>query len=292
MKLVLAVTLICLGVAAQAAASVQEPRVVSLSPSVTEIIFVLGKGQCLTGRSSACDYPAEVKKLPVVGSFGGPFLEHLASVKPDYVITTKLKDKASKQAMESLGAQVILLDDNTLDEYIKCVRKLGEILNCRPAADAEIARFSRALADFKSKSDKVPAAFRPKVYVEVWHRPLLTCGGKTFINEMIEYAGGVNIGRHEQAEYFPCSFEWIIQENPAVIICPAMGSGKSGEVSKRDGWQQISAVRHNRIYTGLEQDKLYRLGPRTLEGIALLRKYIYADLNPEPAPNNGKEKNK
>ncbi len=290
MRSVLAVILICLGLAARSASTVPEPRVVSLSPSITEIIFLLGKNNCLVGRSSYCDYPAEAKKLPVVGNFGVPFLEHLAAVKPDYVITTKLKDKASKQAMESLGAKVIMLDDNSFDDYIKCVKMLGEILNCQAAADAEISRFSKALEEFKSLADKVPAASRPKVYVEVWHRPLLTCGGKTFINDMIGYAGGINLGRNEKAEYFPCSLEWIMQQNPDVIICPGMGSGKSGEVAKRDGWQHISAVKSNRIYTGLEQDKIFRLGPRTIEGIALLRKYIHDDIKSETGTTNSEGK--
>ncbi|MEI8246928.1 MAG: cobalamin-binding protein [Lentisphaerota bacterium] len=278
MRSVLVVILICMGLAAYA-----EPRIVSLSPSITEIIFLLGKGDCLVGRSSYCDYPAEAKKLPVVGNFGAPFLEHLASVKPDYVITTKLKDKASKQAMESLGAKVIMLDDNCFDDYIKCVKMLGDILSCQAAANAEVWRFSKALENFKIQADKVSAASRPKVYIEVWHRPLLTCGGKTFINDMIEYAGGINIGRNEKSEYFPCSIEWIMQQNPDIIICPAMGSGKSGEVAKREGWQQISAVKNNHIYTGVEQDKLYRLGPRTIDGIAILRKYFYDDVEHETA---------
>ena len=246
----------------------------------------------MVGRSSCCDYPAEAKNLPVVGNFGIPFLENLAAVKPDYVISTALKDQTSKQSMESLGAKVIMLDNNNFDDYIKCVKALGELLNCKAAADAEIMHFSKALEDFKKQADKVPAASRPKVYVEVWHRPLLTCGGKTFINDSIEYAGGINIGRSEKAEYFPCSLEWIMQQNPDVIICPAMGSGKSSEVAERDGWQHISAVKNNRIYTGLEQDKLYRLGPRTIEGIALLRKYILADAKPETATTNSEGKTK
>jgi iron complex transport system substrate-binding protein len=296
MKAFFAVTLLCLGLAAAGAETQSAPpalpRVVSLSPSITEIIFLLGRGNCMTGRSSACDYPEEAKKLPVTGSFGTPFLEHLASARPDYVITTKLKDKASKQAIESLGAKVIMLDDNCLNDYVKCVKILGEILNCRETANAETARFTKALEDFKSSADKVPAGQRPKVYVEVWHRPLLTCGGRTFINEMIEYAGGINIGRNEKAEYFSCSFEWIMRENPDVIISPAMGSGKSGEIAKRSGWQQLSAVKNNRIYTGLEQDKLYRLGPRTIDGIAMLRKYIHNEEKTEACVTGSEGKTK
>ena len=261
-------------------------RVVSLSPRITETIYMLGKGDLLVGRSSACDYPAVVKKIPVVGNFGGPFLEHLASVRPDYVITNKLKDKASKKAIESLGAKVILLEEYYLKDYITCVERLGVILNCQDKAAAEIKRFKQALEKFKLEANKVPVASRPKVYVEIWHRPLMTCGRKTFINEMIEYAGGVNIGSKENAESFACSFEWVMMENPDVIICPAMGSGKSGVIAGRNGWEQINAVKKNRIYTDIEQDKLYRLGPRTIDGIAMLRKCFY------PTENDREKKEK
>ena len=278
MKLFLAVLFLSLQLAGQAQEppATRELRVVSLSPRITETIFMLGKGNCLVGRSSACDYPAEAKKLPVVGNFGGPFLEHLATVKPDYVITNKLKDQASKRAIESLGARVIVLEDYCFDDYIKCVKTLGTILNCQKNAEAEANRFTQALKNFKIEADKIPIASRPKVYIEIWHRPMLTCGKKTFINEMVEYAGGINIGQDENVESFPCSFEWVLQKNPNVIICPGMGSGKSGEIAARNGWEQISAVKNQRVYTDLEQDKLYRLGPRTIDGIALLRKYIYA----------------
>ena len=280
----------CLGLSVQSA-SLPTPhnlRVISLSPSITEIIFILGKGNCLVGRSSACDYPEAVKQLPVAGNFGVPFLEHIANLKPDYVITTKLKDKASQQAMESLGAKVIMLEDRCFDDYIKSVKALGCILNCKAEAEAEATRFSKTLDEFKSKAELVPVSSRPKVYIEVWYRPLLTCGGKTFINEMVEYAGGVNIGRNEKAEYFSCSFEWILQENPDVIICPAMGYGKSAEISSREGWEHISAVKNNRIYTGMNQDMIYRLGPRTIDGITILRKYVW----PENAMTNIKGKTK
>lgn len=284
-----AALLLCRVLSVQAASSPSAPqslRVISLSPSITEIVFKLGKGSCLVGRSSACDYPEAVKKIPVAGNFGSPFLEHIATLKPDYVITTKLKDKASRQAMESLGVKVITLEDGCFDDYIKSVKTLGIILDCKAAADAEVARFSNALEEFKSKADMIPAASRPKVYIEVWYRPLLTCGGKTFINDMVGYAGGVNIAGKESAEFFSCSFEWILQENPDVIICPAMGYGKSAEISKRNGWEHISAVRNNRVYTGMDQDMIYRLGPRTIDGIAILRGYIC----PEVSASEGKAK--
>lgn len=255
----------------------EQLRLVSLSPSITEIIYILGKGDLLVGRSSACDYPKEVKKIMIAGNFGVPFLEHIAKLHPDYVITTKLKDQASKRAIESLGAKLVMLPDNNFDDYIDCVRQIGEILDCQDAARIEIARFNNALKKFEIDADKVPFNSRPKVYIEVWSRPLLTCGGNTFINNMIEYAGGINLGRNEKAEYYNCSLEWVLRENPDVIICPAMGSGKSGEIGKRRGWEEINAVKNNRVFTGIEQDKLYRLGPRTIDGITIIKKCINND---------------
>jgi iron complex transport system substrate-binding protein len=257
----------------------EQLRIVSLSPSITEIIYILGRGDLLVGRSSACDFPLEAKQLKIAGNFGTPFLEHIAALHPNYVITTKLKDQSYKHAIEQLGAKLIFLPDNNFDDYLSCVKSLGEVLNCQAAAQKEADRFKNALLKFKSEAEQIPINQRPKIYIEVWSRPLLTCGGNTFINNMIEYAGGVNIGRNEKAEYYNCSQEWILNENPDVIICPAMGSGMSAEIGQRRGWNEINAVKHQRVFTGIEQDKLYRLGPRTIEGIAIIQKCINAKNN-------------
>ena len=91
---------------------------------------------------------------------------------------------------------------------------------------------------------------------------------------MIEYAGGVNVAAGEPREYFACSEEWILKQNPDIIIAPGMGTGKSGQIKSRRGWSEVSAVKQNRIYTGLDQSAIFRLGPRTVEGIAILRECI------------------
>ena len=272
-RLLLLLSLLAASVAVSGGAG-KPVRVVSLGPSITEIIYQLGKGDCLVGRSSACDYPAAALKVPVVGNFGGPFVERLAAVKPDYVLVTALKDKGARKTLESLGAKVLMLPVRTLEDYTISVKIIGEALGCPEAAAAEIARFNGAVAGFRAQAEKIPLERRPKVYLEVWHRPLQTCGGKTFINEMIECAGGVNIAAGEQREYFACSEEWILKRNPDIIISPGMGSGKSGQVSGRRGWGEIDAVKHNRIYTGLDQSSIFRLGPRTVDGIAIFKKCI------------------
>ena len=271
-RLLLIVLLVCcVAVSAEDRPAV---KVVSLSPSITETICQMKQEACLVGRSSACDYPAAVRQVPIAGNMGIPFLEKLAALKPDYVLASALRDNGVKKTIESLGIKVVVMPGRTIADYLSSVKVLGEIMRCPAAAEAEALRFTRQLEEFRRLAGDVPAAQRPRVYLEVWHRPLQTCGGKTFLNEMIEYAGGVNIAAGEPREYFTCSEEWILRQNPEVIIAPGMGSGKSGEIAARRGWSEVAAVKQHRIHTGLDQNAIFRLGPRTIDGIAILRECI------------------
>ena len=246
-------------------------RVVSLSPSVTETIYQLGQGARLVGRSSACDYPEAAVKLPVAGGFGKPYLERLAALKPDYVVTTLLMEQSVRKTLEGLGVKVLVLPGKTLADYGTGVKALGDVLGCPEAAAKETERFERALSSFRAAAAKVPRDKRPKVYLEVWHRPPLTCGGQSFLNEMIECAGGVNIAAAEPRDYFTCSEEWVLKSDPDIVISPGMGISDGGRIKERRGWSQVAAVRDNRVYTGLDQGKVLRLGPRTVEGVAILK---------------------
>ncbi len=102
----------------------------------------------------------------------------------------------------------------------------------------------------------------------------MTIGNKSFVNDLISYAGGKNIASDLNKEYFNCSVEWIILSNPDVIICPAMKTNRVADILSRDGWQNISAVKKKQIFTGLNDDLIYRLGPRILSGIEELKQCI------------------
>lgn len=252
-------------------------RVVSLSPCLTELVFHLGEQDKLVGRSSACDYPKEAKKIESVGGFGKPSLEKLMTLKPDVVIASSLANPAIKSSIEKFGIKFYLLPGKSIENYYQTVAKMGEILDCKAKADKEIARVKTGLATFKNKSQvksKGQLAI-PKVYLEVWDRPYMTVGNKSFINDLIEYAGGENIAKSLDKDYFNCSVEWIITSQPEVIICPAMKTGREADVKKRNGWKNIPAVKNNRVYVDLNDDLVYRLGPRILEGIELLSNLIH-----------------
>jgi cobalamin transport system substrate-binding protein len=248
-------------------------RVVSISPCLTELIFHLGEDDKLVGRSSACDYPEKAKKIESVGGFGKPSLEKLITLKPDVVIASALADPAIKTSIEQFGIKFYLLPTKSIDDYYMTVATMGKILDCREKADTEIARIRQGLAKF-AKIDKNSRVPQKKIYLEIWDRPYMTIGKKSFINDLIEYAGGKNIASQQNEDYFNTSVEWIITSNPDIIICPAMKTGREADVKNRKGWGNISAIKNKRIYVDLNDDLIYRLGPRVLEGVELLRKII------------------
>ena len=259
-------------------------RVISLSPSLTETIFKLGGQDKLVGRSSACDYPIEAKKIPICGDYKGPTLEKLVRLKPDIVVSAMLKDKGVISNIERLGIKFYLLPAKTLSDYPLTVKKLGEILNMQQAANTEIIRFTSKLRAFRIAAKKIPLAKRPTVLLLIYDRPLMSVGKNSFINELIVIAGGRNIAGKIERSYFNCSMEWVMKQQPQIIVMPASSPQKIAETCQRPGWRILNAVRNKRIYYQSHNDILYRLGPRVLDGIAALQKYFY--------PNKPKELNR
>lgn len=252
-------------------------RVVSLSPNITELIFHLGKGDCLIGRSSACDYPDEAKKLPIAGKFGVPSMEFVAGLKPDYIVSSGIRDDGIRKNIEELGIKFILLPNETIDDYYMAVSELGRILNCKARADIEIRRVKTIFDAEKKITGTIPPEKKTRVYLEVWDNPLMTVGGKSFVNDLIAMSGGVNVAGKENIGYLKCSREWVILSKPDVIIAPAMGKFAGSEIKKRQGWSEIPAVKNNRIYTGMDESLIYRLGPRMTESLKIFRRCFFPD---------------
>ena len=247
-----------------------ENKIISLTPALTELIVHLGGAENLIARSSACDYPIEIKKLPIAGAFGKPNLEQLILLNPNIIVSSTLKDKGIINSIENLGIKFYLIKMESFEDYYNAVTQMGIILDCKNKANLEIKRIKSRLSEYKQNNDKI----LPKVYLEIWDKPYMTIGNKSFINELISYAGGKNIASNLNKAYFNCSVEWIISSNPDIIICPAMKKNRITSVLSRDGWGNIEAVKNKRIITELDDDLIYRLGPRVLDGIDILKKYI------------------
>ncbi|MDD5698679.1 MAG: helical backbone metal receptor [Victivallaceae bacterium] len=258
---------LCLG-----AAGGKPVRLVSLSPNITEAVFALGREECLAGRSSACDYPVAAQQIPVTGRFGRPDFERVLAVKPDYVASSALQDRAMIKRFRGFGIEVIFLPDKSFADYFKTLETLGKILDCPELAARLIRRDQAALDEFRREADKIPAADKVKVLFVIQDTPLITVGRSSFITDMIELAGGVSVTAGQPKAYFYCPLEWVLAYQPDVLILPAMPETRARELAERPGWKDLAAVKTGRLFYKINPDLVCRMGPRCIEGIRLLRK--------------------
>lgn len=250
------------------------PRVVSLAPSITEIVCALGATNQLVGRSSACDYPPDVvKRIPVIGNFGVPSLERLLAARPDVVLYTDLADLGLDQKLHRIGLKPARILCNRLDEIPAALVQVGQHVG--RAADAN--RLADSLRFQIAQRRATPVALpRPRVLVLIWNDPLTAAGKNTFISDLIALAGGQNIGDEIDRDYFQVSSEWVLARNPEIVFCFFMASGRPVRemIMGQAGWGRVRAVQTGRVYDGFDNSPVLRPGPRVMEGLALIRPYI------------------
>ena len=256
--------------------SSDKPTIVSLAPSITEMIYAIGAERQLIGRTSACDWPADVKKVQVVGAFGQPSLEVITSLVPDLVIDIDLADENMGEKITALGIRRERLNIRSPEDIPAALRKLGELTDNREQADSLAFLIDDGLENFRNTIDTT--AITPKVYLEIWDDPLWTGGKSSYVSALITYAGGENIGDAAEKEYFEVSPEWIIRQNPDIIACMYMSreSDVAADIASRPGWDHIQAVKRQKIYDDFDNSIFLRPGPRVLEGIEQLRRIIVA----------------
>lgn len=253
-----------------------KPAIVSLAPSITEMIYAIGAGDQLVGRTSACDWPPEVKNVAIVGAFGRPSLETLAALSPDIVIDIDLAEENIGKKITDLGIRRENLAIRIPEDIPPALRKLGRLTGKSTQADSLAEVIEKGLAENRALSDTLTS--RPKVYMEIWDDPLWTGGKSSYVSALVTYAGGANIGDAVEKEYFEISPEWVISRNPDMIACMYMS--KQGDVAEkvasRPGWEHIGAVKNGTVFDNLDNNIFLRPGPRVLEGIEQLRHIIDA----------------
>jgi len=259
-----------------------QPRIVSLAPSLTEMIFAIGAGDQLVGRTSACDWPAAAARVPVIGSFGQPSLELLTSLHPDLVIDVDLADEEIGKKISALGIQRETVSCKSPDDIPAVLKKLGKLTGHTREADSLALSISNGLATFKQKALELKK--KKTVYLEIWNDPFWTGGKGSYTSALISYAGGQNIGDVVQKDYFEISQEWVIKKNPDIIACMYMAkeSTAADNVLNRPGWDSITAVKSHHVYDRFDNNLFLRPGPRVLEGIDQLYRKIYPDEKPAP----------
>jgi iron complex transport system substrate-binding protein len=251
-----------------------KPTIISLAPSLTEMIFAIGAGDQLVGRTSACDWPPAAANVPVVGAFGRPSLELLASIHPDLVVDVDLADEDMGKKISTLGIQRKNIVCKTPDDIPGALRTLGKLSGHTREADSLAIVIEKGLSGFRKKN--LSRTDKPSLYLEIWDDPFWTGGKGSYTSALIGYAGGHNIGDAVEKEYFEISQEWVIEQNPDIILCMYMSKEipAAAAVMKRTGWQHISAVKNKKVFDRFDNNLFLRPGPRVLEGITLMENLI------------------
>lgn len=256
-------------------------RVVSLAPSLTEIVCAVGAEDLLVGRTTACDYPPQVATdVPAIGGFGVPSLEMLVSVSPTLVLDVALADESVGRKIENLGLLREQVRCRRLDDIPQAIRHIGRLLGKTKRAQVLAEELETRTAELRKEA--AATRERPSVYVEIWHDPMTTAGKRTFLSELIHLAGGHNIGDEVDSEYFQVSPEWVVARNPDIILCfyMARNHGARTLVLTRAGWQQVRAIRNRAVYDGFDNNLILRPGPRVLQGLEALRTTIAEHATP------------
>ena len=265
--------------------SAEPCRVVSLSPSLTELVCALGFASNLVGRSDACDYPPEAKNLPIAGSFGKPNLEALYALKPTHVLITDLEKPALLDSMRSENIKPLVLPCESWSSLMLAALTFSQEMGDPQRGEQWIRRMNQRREALSARVETFyKTKFRPRVYVEVWGDPLTTVGKKTFLDDIVTLAGGLNLGHTLTTAYAHISPEWILKEDPDAILVTYQRDNAAQLVEQlagRPGWLSLKAVKSHTICAEINEDLLARPGPRLIEGAEKLADWLMNHVNPE-----------
>lgn len=264
-RIIIVLVLFCLCISSVFAVE----RIVSLSPSGTEIIFALGLGDKLVGRTDFCTFPEEAKKIDSVGGFDGKSfsLENILAFNPDFVYLSNGMHNHLINSLENFGIQVFVSDINSIEDIFKEIISVSKLLNASEVGLNYVSKMKKELNNLKEDSSDV------NIYCEIFNSPFLTCGKKSFINDIIEYAGGKNIFYFLDSTYPQVSEESIIVNNPQIILAPDYSENDLNKIYSRNGWQNIDAIKNKKVFS-VSGDIFTRPGPRVLEAVILLKEII------------------
>ncbi|MCD6298023.1 MAG: ABC transporter substrate-binding protein, partial [Deltaproteobacteria bacterium] len=191
-------------------------RVVSLAPSITEIIFALGREQRLKGVTRFSDFPPEAMNIPKVGSFVRLDLEKIVALRPDLCFAVKDGNPGEIAArLESLGIPVYAVDPKNLESVMETFLDIGRLLNATEEAKDIVGKMRSRITRVKSLVANV--SHRPRVFFQIGLSPIVAVGTRTFIHKLIVLAGGKNLSEGP-VPYPRFSREQVLALSPEVLI--------------------------------------------------------------------------
>jgi len=219
-------------------------RVVSLNPAATEVIFAIGAESHLVGRSRWDEHPAEAQRIPAVGDGIRPNIEAVLAQRPTLVILyATSENRAAAAALATAGVRTMALRVDHIEQFVTLTRRLGTALGASSRATTVVDTVMRTLNAVRGVTRE---ASRRTVAWPLWQQPVMVVGRGSYLDELIEIAGGRNVFQDLDAPSPSVSIEEIARRNPEVLV----GTARTrADIESRPQWNAVRAVRDGRWLT-------------------------------------------
>lgn len=253
-------------------------RIVSLTPSSTEILIAEGVEDQIVGEDA---YSPKVEGAAVCGDYNGPDVEKVASLEPDLVISGNSIQEDQIQKMRDLGLTVVSAEATTWDQIPESFNLIGQCVGERDAAQALVDQLSETVSQVEAEKP----AESPTVYyvMSFGDAGNWTSGPGSFINTMIDLAGGTCVTRDAASAWLECPVEDLVAANPDIIIYSS-GAGSYEDLVAAPGYSGLDAVKDGRVYE-INADTVSRPGPNVNEALLSISSILNTAAQAEAAPS-------
>lgn len=234
-------------------------RVISLAPSITEMVYAVGAGDKLVGVTTYCNFPEAANSVQKVGDTMTPDLEKIVALRPDVIlVSTDSQLEAFMKMLDERGIAVYVIQSKDVADVLGDMERLGELLGTQSQA-------SVAVSDLRKRVEAATSAPRAeplKVFVQISREPLFTIGAESFITTLVSQVGAVSVTKDIATGYPVLSKETAAAADPDVIILSESDDNRE----PNDALKNSNAVKNGRVFR-IPADLLSRPGPRSVEAL-------------------------
>ena len=248
-------------------------RIVSLAPSVTEVIYLLGADDRLIGVTDQCNWPDAARQKPEMGTLLTPNYETILAARPDLIIaSTAGNDRAAVYKLAQLGLPVYVTAPRSVEGIFEATLSIGRITD-RAAAGERLVRLMKARLQDIGK--RLAGIAPDRGFFITWFDPLLAPGRKTFENDVLALANVSSISADSEEFYPRYSLEQVLAKNPDVIVTVSHEGKPLPDLRQLAGWASLEAVRLGRVY--IVSEALQHPSPRFVDGVEELARRLHPE---------------
>jgi iron complex transport system substrate-binding protein len=237
------------------------PRIISLSPVITEWLYLLGLENSVAGVTTYCNKPSRAKNKEKIGTVLEVNVEKIMGLNPDVVFAMSLTNTKDLKKLKSMGINVITFDiPKDFEKLCEVSLRVGSAVGKENEARNIVKTSKMKVYDIKKKTAQRP---KQKVFVQIGAKPLFAATHEFFVNDYIELAGGINIFKEAMSGLI--SREEVLKRNPDVILIATMGISGEDEMRIWQKYKTINAVKQNRIYI-VDPDRMCSPTPVSFAG--------------------------